>query len=607
MMVGFLGQIRYTVDEIDRRPEAGEVGHPDEPIPPTLPMKAGQPSLDLLVRQALRHAGDATLAAMTEDHGGRDDLDGLIQDWMDEEMAAAPVRATSLGVDGHDHELGHFGADFFEAEIARADGWRARLEKVGDDGLSTSQIIDRDLVLSGLRGRLVMDDWQAWRRDPSLYLDPCLSGVFMLFLQDQHPLAELVDSACARLAQVPSALEAAAGQLDPGLLAPVIRDRAVGQCEAAIRYYRELLPADIPDPAGRQRVAEAGRVAADAFEGLAAHLAGLEPKGGYAIGEERYSALLRQRELLDYGTDGLHQRGRAAWSDLDGRMTEVAARLGSKSWRQALEAINDRHPATPEEMLEGYRSVTERCRRFLIDRDLVTMPEGETCSVVPSPPFQRPLLAVASYSAPPTFKPSRAGHFFVPYPPGGTSPEQIQQRMATNSYATMATIAAHEAYPGHHWHLVWSQDHASPVRSMVRTPYFSEGWALFAEHIMNEAGFFADDAEVLCHLEARLFRAARIVVDTSLHAGDMTMEQAVEHMRSHTGLSEATARAEVGRYCAWPTQAASYLTGAIELERIRGSYLAQGRGTARSFNDAVAATGSLPLGLAELAVMSQGG
>jgi uncharacterized protein (DUF885 family) len=255
-------------------------------------------------------------------------------------------------------------------------------------------------------------------------------------------------------------------------------------------------------------------------------------------------------------------------------------------------------------MLRGYTATTERCRAFLVERDLVTIPEGESVSVEPSPPYQRPVLAVASYMAPPPFRRSRLGHFFVPFPPDGVTPAQLRQRLATNSYASMATISAHEAYPGHHWHLVWSQDNAPAVRSIVRTPYFSEGWALFAEQIMAEAGFFADDAELLSHLDARIFRAARIVVDTSLHCGEMSFEEAVTHMVTHTGLSEATARAEVSRYCAWPTQAASYLTGAVELERMRARYVQAGHGDARRFNDTVAATGSLPLGLAERCVLS---
>ena len=255
MVVGRLGQVGHLVDEVYGQPEAAQVGHPDQVIPPPFPMQAGQSGFDLLVRKPLRHRADATLAGMTEEGSGTGDLDRLIRDWIDEEMTASPTRATTLGLDGHDHELGDFGADAFEDQTARAHRWMARLEAVGDDGLSSGQRIDRDLVLSGLRGRLAMEDWQAWRRDPSLYLEPCLGGVFILFLQAEHPMPELVDAACARLAQVPSALEAAAGQLDPGLLAPVIRDRAIGQCEAAIRYYRELLPAEIPEQAGRARLA----------------------------------------------------------------------------------------------------------------------------------------------------------------------------------------------------------------------------------------------------------------------------------------------------------------------------------------------------------------
>ena len=540
------------------------------------------------------------------------DLQTLIDSWIAEEMARSPVRATTLGFDGYDDQLGTFSeADFLDH--SRADrSWHERFTASASASVSDSTTaekaeslaLDRELILSTLRGRMIMEDWQAWRRDPSLYLDPGLSGVNTLFLHGSRPLPELVADAAARLDQVPGAVEAAINQLDAEVLAPILRDRAVGQCGAAANYARELLPAQVPEEAGRARLAEAGAAAADAFTRLGRHLASMEANGTYAIGEERYSALLRQREMLDFGAAGLHQRGREAWADLDGRMAEVATRMGHGHWRDGLEEVNRRHPSTPEEMLESYRGVTERCRRFLVEHDLVTLPEGEECAVVPSPLYQRPVLAVASYSAPPAFKPSRSGYFFVPFPPDGASPEAVQQRLATNSFASMATIAAHEAYPGHHWHLVWMQDHASRVRSVIRSAYFTEGWGLFAEHIMGEAGFFEGDEEWLGHLDARIFRAARIVVDTALHTGEMSFDAAVEHMHTHTGLSAGTARAEVVRYCAWPTQAASYLTGALELERIRRRYVEAGVGTARSFNDEVAATGSLPLGLAEKAVMA---
>jgi uncharacterized protein (DUF885 family) len=217
-------------------------------------------------------------------------------------------------------------------------------------------------------------------------------------------------------------------------------------------------------------------------------------------------------------------------------------------------------------------------------------------------------MAVASNAAPPAFKPASTGHFFVPYTPDGTPPEEIEKRLETNSFSTIPTVAVHEAYPGHHWHLTWMQERARPIRRVLRTPYFTEGWALYAEGLMREQGFFADPRHELCHLDARIFRAARIVVDTSLHMGEMTVDEAIDHMQQSASLSEPTARAEVGRYCAWPTQASSYLTGALEIERIRARYLEEGPadGDLRSFNNTIAGSGGLPIALAERAVMGQG-
>lgn len=134
---------------------------------------------------------------------------------------------------------------------------------------------------------------------------------------------------------------------------------------------------------------------------------------------------------------------------------------------------------------------------------------------------------------------------------------------------------------------------------MLRTSYFVEGWALYAERMMLEQGFYPDEAAVLCHLGSRLFRAARVVVDTSLHAGDMTVSGAVRFLVDKVAMPETVAAAEVRRYCAWPTQAASYLTGAVQLQRLRDRWTAEGRGGLRTFHDTVAAQPGLPVALVE--------
>ena len=175
--------------------------------------------------------------------------------------------------------------------------------------------------------------------------------------------------------------------------------------------------------------------------------------------------------------------------------------------------------------------------------------------------------------------------------------------MQTNSYTIIPTIAVHEAYPGHHWHLITVQANPRPVRKVLSTSYFTEGWGLYSELLMMEEGFYDDPRHELGVADARIFRAARIVVDTSLHIGEMTVEEAVRFMMENTGFTEPTARAEVGRYCSWPTQASSYLTGSLEIERIRRRYFAERRGDLRSFHDRLAGSGALPIGLAERALM----
>lgn len=533
-------------------------------------------------------------------------LDELLDGFLAMEMEEDPIAATRLGIEGHDDRLGEFSAGDYARRAANQGGWLGRFSALGDQGLTSDQRIDRDLVLASLRGRRLQRDWEVWRRDPATYLDPCLSGVFLLLLNRTHPEPELAELAAARLQEVPGVLAAGRANLEVELVSPVFVERARAACRAGIVYVRHMVPAEVQDPGARRRLAEAGEVAAGALEGFLAYLEELDAAamGSYAIGDELYGGLLQQRELLGYGATAMRERGRAAYDEISVEMAELARRIdGTTDWQSLVQRLNQDHPPTPEAMRQEYAEWTERARRFLLDTGIVTVPEGEECQVVASPPFQRPVLAVASYRAPPAFRPSLRGTFFVPFPPDGTSPEDVQKRLENNSHHSIPAISVHEAYPGHHWHLITVQQKAAPIRKVLGTSYFTEGWALYAEKLMREHGFFTDPRHELCQLDARIFRAARMVVDTSLHIGDMDFEEAVAFMSTKASLSEPTARAEVGRYCSWPTQAPSYLTGALEIERIRGRYLASGAGDLTRFNDSIAGSGMLPVALAEQAVL----
>jgi uncharacterized protein (DUF885 family) len=538
----------------------------------------------------------------TNDEG----FDALVDEWIADELAQSPVRATQLGIDGHDEDLGDFSAAGFAHHDTMTDEWLARFNDVDAATLTFDQRIDLGLLQSTLTGRTITRDWLGWQRDPGVYPGAGLQGVFALFLHRVHPEPDLARFAIARMQALPAVLEEAKKNIDPSLVPPLFVERAAGPSRAGIGYFRDLVPQEIADDKLRAQVADAGDAAATALESYLAWLGELAPqaKGEWVYGETRYSALLEEKERLRFDTAGLHAYGREVFGGLEQELSEVAARIdASQDWRTINNALTEHHPSSPEDMRAAYEACTAKARQFLVDHGLVTFATGEECLVEPSPPFQRPVLAVASYATPPAFKPTLTGHFFVPYPADGASEAEVAQRMATNAFHMIPTITAHEAYPGHHWHLTWMQGNDRKVRKMVTTPYFSEGWGLYAERVMYEHGFFATDEEILGHLDARIFRAARIIVDTALHTGEMSFDDAVKFMTSNTALSDATAIAEVKRYCAWPTQAASYLTGCLEIERIRGRFLDAQCGDLRDFHNRLAGAGALPIGLAEQAVM----
>ncbi|MGH2429275.1 MAG: DUF885 domain-containing protein [Candidatus Limnocylindria bacterium] len=537
----------------------------------------------------------------------------LTDEFLHEEFEESPVHASALGLTEYDERLD----DLSEAAIERRDRrdteWLGRFRAVDPGMLGVNDAIDRDLAVSILRGRQIASDFALWRRQPDIYLNPGMQGIFTLFLHRLRPMPELVDAAVSRLRQVPGNLEDGKRNLRPDMVPDIFLDRAANQARAGARYVREILPAQVgeEEPALGVGLAEAGEQAASAYEEYVAFLEEMRPDatGDWALGEERYSAVLQEKELLGFGARELREKGQAAYAELAAELTRCARALrGTDDWKQVLDELNEDHPRTPEEMRVGYEEWTEKARAYLREHRLVSFPPGEECHVVPSPPFQRPVLAVASYMQPPAFSDRMLGHFFVPFPPDGADEDDIQKRLASNSYPGIPTTSVHEAYPGHHWHLVMSKSNPSRLRQVFRTPYFSEGWALYAERMMREQGFFTDLSHEMFQYEATAFRAARIIVDTSLHMGEMSWDEAVRFMLEHTALTEPTAKAEVTRYCAWPTQASSYLTGCLEIVRIREAFFAR-RGSSdtdalRAFHDAITSSGGLPIALAERAVLA---
>ncbi len=165
----------------------------------------------------------------------------------------------------------------------------------------------------------------------------------------------------------------------------------------------------------------------------------------------------------------------------------------------------------------------------------------------------------------------------------------------------LASLTAHEALPGHAWQGAYLAEHAKdlpPTAQLIGFNAFVEGWALYAEQLVDEAGLYKTDPFArLGYLQAQRFRACRLVVDTGLHAMKWSREKAIDFLVANTGRSKAAATSEVDRYCASPAQACGYKIGHNEIirQRDRAKAALGPKWDVRDFNDALVMSGGVPL------------
>jgi len=163
----------------------------------------------------------------------------------------------------------------------------------------------------------------------------------------------------------------------------------------------------------------------------------------------------------------------------------------------------------------------------------------------------------------------------------------------------MRTLAYHEAIPGHHFQIATAEQLQGVPQFRRVLPFnaFQEGWALYAERLAWELGFEKDPLDNLGRLQAEMFRAVRLVVDTGLHRKRWTREQAIQYMLDKTGMGEAEVTAEIERYLVWPGQALGYKLGMLKILELRDFAKAELGASfdIRQFHDQVIGAGAMPL------------
>ena len=520
-----------------------------------------------------------------------------------------PVAATLLGIRDHDDRLPDYTEAGEQAACDRLTALAARAEALDPAGLAPQEGLTRSVVHQGARA--MYDEISARTTEYTItdsMFAPAVGLLSMLPMIGLSGTAQ-ADAYLVRLRRIPEVLAALADRHRAGIAggrAPVQRlveatvahlDRYLADPDgdplrrpqppgdaAAFAAERDMLLSDVVRPAvARYRDALATEVAPHARTDERPGLCWL-PEG-----EVHYAGLVRVHTTTDRTPDDLHRTGESLIDELAHEFAIAGERLFGTSDVSGVLTRLRTDPALrwrdSDELLAAARVAIERAERAA-PAWFGTLP-SQRCTVAPVPETEAP-GAPAAYYLQPALDGSRPGTYFA-------NTYRADQR----GRATYEAVAFHEAVPGHHFQLTRAQELTDlpMVRRLGGFTAYSEGWGLYAERLADEMGLYSDELYRLGMVSEDSMRAARLVVDTGLHAKGWSRQQAVDYLVANTATPMVEVEAEVDRYISAPGQALAYMVGRLEIQRIRreAEQALGDRFDIRAFHDTVLGSGALPL------------
>jgi uncharacterized protein (DUF885 family) len=518
-----------------------------------------------------------------------------------------PVWATLLGDERYNDRWPDLGA---AGRAADETAYRATLEeanRIPADGLAPEQVITRDLLVLVCENHLEALAQKQYQLAVDHMSGPQVWPAEMAQYQPADT-PERLDQLLSRLSSYPRMIEQyvetlAEGVSDGRTSAAVPVRRAIEQIDRMLAMAPADHPATTMVQAGdedRSQILEAVEThvypgmqrlrdyLADEYQSHARPEPGVSTTPG---GEAAYRLAIRMMTTVETTADEVHAFGLGDLEAIEAEKDEIARRLGHAD-REALRAALATDPANhtddPEAIVRLAQEQTERV--YAAAPQYFGRLPSANCYVKAVEPYREAESPPAFYM-PPSLDGSRQGQYYInTYQP------------AERQLHKVAAITFHEATPGHHFQIgIEMELQGMPafrtLGGRMAGVAYSEGWGLYTERLADEMGLYASDEERLGMLEAQAFRAARLVVDSGLHAMGWTREQAIAFMHERGSLPKVDAEIEVDRYTVWPGQALSYKIGQREIERARADVTEQmgDRFDLRAFHDEVLGHGSLPL------------
>jgi uncharacterized protein (DUF885 family) len=519
-------------------------------------------------------------------------LEPLIQQYADLERKAE-----------EDDEAGGLRADVsahgFTQEIDTQRQLLDNVRQIDAGGLSRDEDIDRRLMIGLLEATIhTAEARRVWENDAALYvpagpigraLEPTAPGTPQ---ERATALTKLLDLVPARIEQGRN-----------NLLKPPrsYTESAIFRTEGTIKLLREGAPG-LAEEAGEQgkALSAAADTALAALDGYRKFLReDLLPRstGTWVLGKENYDYVLKHRWFLDADADAILARGKQAFEETEALAQQVARRIqpGAKHWTEVYEKLKDDHP-TADGIKQAYQAKIDAAKAFVIEHRIVTLPPGERVITIDTPPAMRRSSPFGTFQSVDAFGEGLEGKLVLTPIEEWMTPAQRQDRLRAHHNAWIPIIAVHEAYPGHHAEGLFRQANTRLLRKVVHESVMSEGWGLYTEEMMYEQGFLKGDDVRLTQLRNRLWRAARVIMDVSLHTGKMTYDEAVTFLADKVRFDRYAAALDVDMYTVRPTYVLGYLIGMQEIEGIRDDYVTKyGEPSSPSeFYDRLLSVGAIP-------------
>jgi uncharacterized protein (DUF885 family) len=532
----------------------------------------------------------------------------LFEEQYETGLKNSPQRATAFGDYRYNDQL----ADESLAAIARNEatneGFLKRLAEISTDGFPEQDRLSHDLMLRSLEQRKADYGFKEYEM-PVSQMDGPHTGLADL------PLAVPLDSVkhyedyIARLHQIPRVFLQTEEVMKAGMkdgLMPVkfLLEKVPAQCEGVIAADPFLIPtkkfpASIPaaDQARltKQITDTVNAEVLPAYQQFETFVAKeYAPHGRTTLaasslpdGDRRYRNNIRSRTSVSNMTpDQIHQLGLSEIKRIEAEMLAIAKKEGFAdlaSFRASLKTNPKYKPTSSEQILDDYRKYIAHMQPKL--PELFTNIPGSPVTVEAIPAFQ---AAMATHYQTGT--------------PDGKRPGRVS--VATSNFAERTLIddeatAYHEGIPGHHMQLSVAQQLKGlpKFRLHAANSGYIEGWALYAEQLGKEVGFYNDPVSDYGRLSSELFRAVRLVVDTGIHSKGWTRDQVVAFFRESQAVDEPTIQSETDRYIAWPGQALSYKLGQLKFRELRERAKKElgPKFDIRTFHDEMLNGGVLPL------------